>query len=68
MHDFFLFLCHHSKYSWGFLHTVELLTWGLEFYNATMKILFSFQNAKYMHKIKYAKVKIIHAMRKSKYG
>ena len=66
MHDFFLFLCHHSKYSWGFLHTVELLTWGLVFYNAIMKFYFMFISAKQMQKSKYAKVKN-NAMLKSKY-
>ena len=63
----FLFLCHHGEYSWGVLHTIELFTCGLEFYNAIMKFLFLFLNAKHMQKSKYAKVKIIHAMLKSKY-
>ena len=48
-----------------FLHTVELFTWGLGFYNATMKILIYFLSAKQIQKSKYAKV--IHAMLKCKY-
>ena len=51
----------------GFLHTIELFTWGLGFHNATIKFLFYFLSAKQMQKSKYAKAKIIHAMLKSKY-
>jgi hypothetical protein len=63
----FLFLCHHSKYSWGFLHTIELLTCGLGFYNTIMKFLFYVYKCKANVESKYAKVEIIHAMLKSKY-
>jgi hypothetical protein len=32
MHGIYFFiLCHHGEYSHGFLHTVDLLTWGLGF-------------------------------------
>jgi len=62
-----LFLCHHGEYSYGVLHTVELFTWGLGFHNATMKFSFYFLSAKQMQQSKYAKVKIIHAILKSKY-
>jgi len=33
----FLFLCHHGEYFFGLLHTIDLLTWGLRFYDAIMK-------------------------------
>ena len=64
----FLFLRCHSKYSWGFLHTGELFTWGLGFYNAVMGFLFFFSNAMPIQKSKYAKVKIIHEMQKGENG
>ena len=54
--------------SYGFLYSEESFTWVLGFYNAIMKFLFYFLNAKQMQKSKYAKVEIIYAMRKSKYG
>ena len=60
----FLFLCHHSKYSCGFLHTINIIHMELKVYNAMMKFLFSFLNAMLMQKSKYAKGKIIHAMLK----
>ena len=50
------------------IYTVDLFTWGLGFFYAVMKFLFYFLNAKDMQKSKYAKVKITHAMQKSKYG
>ena len=59
-----LFLCHHSKYSCGFLHTVKIIHMELKIYNAMMKFLFSFLNAMLMQKSKYAKGKIIHAILK----
>ena len=30
----FLFLCHHGKYSYGLLHTIDLFTWGFRLYDA----------------------------------
>ena len=51
------FLCRHSKYSCGFLHTVKIFTWGLGFYNAIINFLFYFLDALQMWKNKYAKVK-----------
>jgi hypothetical protein len=62
------FLCHHSEYSCGFLHTVKSIHMGLKVYNAMMKFLFSFLNVVLMQKSKYAKVKIIYAIQKGKHG
>ena len=53
----FLFLCHHSEYSYRFLHTVKLLTWGFWIYDAIVRFLFSFLNAMLIQKSRYAKVK-----------
>ena len=30
MYGIFIFLCHHSKYSYGLLHTIDLFTWGFK--------------------------------------
>ena len=69
MHGIFItFLCHHGEYSCEVLHTVEIFTWGLGFYNAVMGFLFFFSNAMPMQKSKYAKVKIIHEMQKGENG
>jgi len=57
-----ILLCHHGEYSYKFLHTVKVFTWGLEFYNVMMQFLFSFLNTMLMQKSKCAKVKIIYAM------
>ena len=61
---YFYFLCHHSEYCCGFLHTVKIIHMGLKVYNSMMIFLFSFLNVMRMQKSKYAKGKIIHAMLK----
>ena len=38
----FLFLCHPSEYSCGFLHTVKIIHMGLKVYNAMMIIFIFF--------------------------
>ena len=69
MHGIFIyFYATKVNVSYGFLHSEESFTWGLGYYNAIMKILFYFPSAKQMQKSEYAKVEIIHAMRKTKYG
>jgi hypothetical protein len=58
MHAYlFLFLCCHGEYSYGFLHTTKLFTWGFRIYDATNKYFYFFYNAMLMHKSKYAKGK-----------
>jgi hypothetical protein len=66
----FLFLCHHDEYFYGFLHATKIVHMGLRIYDAeqSVNIFIFFSNAVLMQKSKHAKGKIIHAMRKSKYG
>jgi hypothetical protein len=52
----FLFVWHHDKYSYGYLHTMKLIHMGLKVYDAII-FLFFFSNAMLMHKSKYAKGK-----------
>jgi hypothetical protein len=68
---FLSILCHHYEYSYMFSHTMKIIHMGLKVYDAminAIKIFIFFSNAMLMQKSKYAKVKIINAMQKSKYG
>jgi hypothetical protein len=65
----FLFLCHHNKYSYGFLHATKLFTLGLKFMMQQSKhiFLFSFLMQCLMQKSKHAKWRMIMQMLKSNY-